>query len=1492
MSLHQHDDVRDNCGFGLIADINGAARHDLISTAVTGLDRMQHRGGIGADSKTGDGCGLLLQMPEQFFRDYAKAQGWGLSKKFAVGTVFFARNRDQREAARTLIQQELQKETLEVTGWRKVPTNNDVLGEGAKQSEPVIEQVLVSAPPGWRKKDIERRLYMARRRVEKHISDPDILYIASLSSLLLVYKGLMMAGDLPRYFPDLADPALKTSICLFHQRFSTNTQPRWHLAQPFRFLAHNGEINTIRGNRQWAKARAYKLQTPLLPDLQDAAPIVGMSGSDSASLDNMLELLLAGGMDLFRAMRLLIPPAWQGDNTMSEEMRAFYQFNALHMEPWDGPAGVVMSNGRHVACCLDRNGLRPARYVLTNDGVLTIASEVGIWDYDERNVQEKGRLGPGQMMAVDTYTGHIWYNQAIEDELKDRHPYRQWLDQHRRTLLPFERCSADKIGERLYDDKMMKVLHKANLYTEEELQQVVAVLAKDAQEAVGSMGDDTPTAVLSQQPRLLYDFFRQQFAQVTNPAIDPIRERHVMSLATIIGREHNVFNEASGDADRVAFESPILMYTDLKQLREMDPTHYKHKTLSLAFGAGQEGRADDLQGAVTQLIESAITAVRDEQVVIVILSDRDLQQGQLMIPAAMAVGAVQQALVDNNLRCDSNIIIETASARDPHHMAVLLGLGATAVYPYLAYETVEQLVQQRRLDLELQQALINYRNGLNKGLLKILSKMGISTIAGYRGASLFEVVGLDQQVRELCFANAPARIGCATFSDLQQDLQQVYQRAWLHRKPLPQGGLLKYVHGGEYHAYNPDVVMSLQKAVASGNQQDYDTYAKLVNERPVTHLRDLLALDRSACQPIELNRVEPKEQLFQRFDTAAMSIGALSAEAHEALAIAMNKIGGHSNSGEGGEDPKRFNSLKNSRIKQVASGRFGVTPQYLINADVIQIKVAQGAKPGEGGQLPGEKVTAEIAQLRYAVPGTTLISPPPHHDIYSIEDLAQLIFDLKQVNPDALVSVKLVSTPGIGTIATGVAKAYADLITVSGYDGGTGASPLTSVKYAGSPWELGLAEVHQALVTNNLRHKIRLQVDGGLKTGVDIVKAAILGAESFGFGTAPMIALGCKYLRICHLNNCATGVATQDETLRKEFFRGLPERVITLFEFVAEEVRQILAELGLSKLTDAIGRTDLLKRLPGDTLRQQQLDLTPLLAAAGSRSAHSLYCSESNPPYDSGALNQRLLALTQDAIEQRSGGSWSLPIRNDDRSVGARVSGFIASRHGNQGMAAAPITLDFTGTAGQSFGAFNAGGLKLRLSGDANDYVGKGMAGGLIVIKPAAGVRYLSQQATIMGNTCLYGATGGKLYAAGCAGERFAVRNSGATAVVEGIGDNGCEYMTGGIVVVLGSCGINFGAGMTGGFAYLRDSDGDLHRRLNHELVEAVAVDAPIIKEHLRGLIHEHHEATGSAYSQQLLQDFEQVVSEFYIVKPKSANIKELLGHRARSTAELRVEVM
>lgn len=1487
MALYSHDDVRDNCGFGLIAQVDGRLSHAIISKAITGLANMQHRGGINADGKTGDGCGLLLQLPQQFFRDYAAKQNWHLSKKFAVGMVFLSTDSETRQSQKHILEAELRRETLTVEGWREVPVNSDILGPIAKSSQPNIQQVIVSAPPGWRKKDLERRLYMARRRTELTLADDLSFYVCSLSCLVIVYKGLMLAKDLANFYLDLADPTLTTSHCVFHQRFSTNTQPQWRLAQPFRFLAHNGEINAIRGNRQWALARQYKFHSPLLPDLQQAAPFVNSDGSDSSALDNMLELLLAGGMDLFRALRLLIPPAWQGNATMSDPLRAFYEFNSMHMEPWDGPAGIVMSNGRQVACSLDRNGLRPARIITTKNGLVTIASEVGIWDYQDEDVIEKSRLGPGEMVAIDTYTGRIWRSAEIDDDLQQRHPYRNWLNQHIRHLTPFRECAAEHLGKRLFDDATMAIYHKLHRYSREELLQVLAVLAEDGHEATGSMGDDTPIAVLSEQPRDVFDYFRQQFAQVTNPPIDPIRERHVMSLATCIGREQNVFNETSGYAERVVIESPVLMYTDLMQLRDLPDEHYKLAVLHLGYDA----QSDNLQQALVKLTTEAVRVVRDDAVVVVVLSDRTLNKNHHMIPVALAVGAVQQALVRESLRCDSNIIVETGSVRDAHQMAVLIGLGATAVYPFLAYESIEQLVERGDVRLPVRDALQNYREGINKGLLKIMSKMGIATVASYRGSCLFEIVGLAAEVRERCFAHAPARIGGARFIDIEAQVQQIHTKAWSSHHKISAGGLLKYVHGGEYHAYNPDVVMSLQKAVNHNDADAYRQFSDHVNHRPISFIRDLLA-PKPVAEPLNVAEVEPATELFHRFDTAAMSIGALSPEAHEALAQGMNRIGGHSNSGEGGEDARRFGTDKNSRIKQVASGRFGVTPHYLVNADVLQIKIAQGAKPGEGGQLPGEKVTAEIAKLRYAVAGTTLISPPPHHDIYSIEDLAQLIFDLKQVNPQALVSVKLVSSPGIGTIATGVAKAYADLITVSGYDGGTGASPLTSVKHAGSPWELGLAEVHEALVSNDLRHKVRVQVDGGLKTGLDVIKAAILGAESFGFGTAPMIALGCKYLRICHLNNCATGVATQDEALRREHFTGLPERVAKYFEFVAEEVRFWLAQLGVTRLTDLIGRVDLLTRVTGVTRMQQQLDLSQLMAAAATDNGKSLYCTEANIPHDSGQLNSELIRVTHDAIENRLGGAWQFTIRNFDRAVGANLAGAIAKKYGNQGMAPYPIAIQLRGSAGQSFGAWNAGGLRLELIGDANDYVGKGMAGGRIVLRFPETANYRSNNPIIMGNTCLYGATGGKVFAAGCAGERFAVRNSGATAVVEGVGDHACEYMTGGIVVVLGNTGINFGAGMTGGFAFVHDADNSLRKRLNTELVELCAVEDTRLQELLRGLLNEHYEHTGSERAHQLLTQGQLTFTQFVLVKPKAVQLADLIGHRARSTAELRVEVM
>jgi len=1483
MQLYDHSVQRENCGFGLIAHQHGEASHKLIKTAISALDRMQHRGGIAADGKTGDGCGLLLQKPDSFFRAVAEDNGWKLAKKYAVGMIFLNPDPVAAALSKKIFSEEFANESLTLVGWRTVPTDTSVLGDAAINNMPTIEQVFVNAPPGWRNRDLERRLYMARRRAEKRITD-DVFYVASLSCLVTIYKGLMMPKDLANFYLDLADIRMQSAICVFHQRFSTNTSPQWHLAQPFRYLAHNGEINTINGNRQWSRARTHRFKSPLLPDLQDAAPFVGQTGSDSSSLDNMLELLLAGGMDLYRAMRLLMPPAWQNSTLMDDELRAFYEFNSMHMEPWDGPAGVVMTNGRHVACNLDRNGLRPARYVITRNGFITLASEVGIWDYGEDEVVEKGRVGPGEMLAIDTYTGKLFNSSDIDQDLKERHPYREWLDKNIRRLVPFDELEANQIGVRVFSDKEINQYHKMFNYSYEEIQQVIKTLAENGQEATGSMGDDTPMAVLSSQPRILYDYFRQQFAQVTNPPIDPLRERYVMSLGTCIGREHNVFNETSGHADRMLFSTPVLMYTGLKQLRELDPEHYRSDTLTLTYD-GDEG----LEAAIIRLCDEATDLVRNKNTVILVLSDRQIHQGLLVIPAAMAVGAVQKRLVDEQLRCDSNIIVETASVRDSHQYAVLLGLGATAIYPYLAFETIEQLVEQGQIKLSARDAVVNYREGINKGLLKILSKMGISTIASYRCAGLFEVIGLNDNIMALCFSDLPSRIQGADFSDIEQDCINLARKAFLPHQKMSHGGLLKYVHGEEYHAYNPDVVNYLQRAVQSGNYDDYRQYADEVNNRPPAMLRDLLTL-KDDCDAIDIAQVESDSDMYKRFDSAAMSIGALSPEAHEALAIAMNRLGGSSNSGEGGEDERRFGTVKNSRIKQIASGRFGVTPHYLVNADVLQIKVAQGAKPGEGGQLPGDKVSPLIAKLRYSVPGVTLISPPPHHDIYSIEDLAQLIFDLKQVNPRAVVSVKLVSGPGVGTIAAGVAKAYADFITISGYDGGTAASPLTSVKYAGCPWELGLAEAHQALVTNGLRHKVRLQVDGGLKTGVDIVKAAILGAESFGFGTAPMVALGCKFLRICHLNNCATGVATQDEVLREKFFKGLPDQAMNYFKFIAHDVREILARLGVESLTAIIGRVDLLTQIAGLSAKQQNLDLSAIIAPVIAADNTALHQTEENNPFDEGTLNKKILTVARNAVAHTSGGEFRFTIQNTDRSVGATLSGEIARHHGDQGMSIAPITMHLSGTAGQSFGVWNAGGLNLILTGDANDYVGKGMTGGIITVKPPKGVEYQSHKTMIMGNTCLYGATGGKLYACGRAGERFAVRNSGCQAVVEGTGDHACEYMTGGIVTILGNIGVNFGAGMTGGFAYVLDERDDLTVRLNAESIEMLAVDdLAIHKEHLRGIINHHLEATGSLRAQEILQDFDNYSSLFKLIKPTATDVKTLLGHRSRSSAELRV---
>ncbi|WP_188636775.1 glutamate synthase large subunit [Halopseudomonas pertucinogena] len=1470
--LYQPDQFRDNCGFGLIAQMQGQPSRHLLQTAIEALTCMTHRGGINADGRTGDGCGLLLQMPDQFMRAVARDDlGKELPEQYAVGMVFTGVTDAAQQRARSAFEQVCADQQVAVLGWRLVPVDDQVLGPLAQSCRPAIHQVFLGGE-GLDDQQFAIRLFHVRRKAEIAMQSDGDFYICSLSSRVISYKGLMMPADLTRFYPDLGDERMATAICVFHQRFSTNTLPRWPLAQPFRLLAHNGEINTITANRNWAHARRNKFANPLLPDLESLAPLVNTTGSDSSSMDNMLELLLTGGMDLFRAVRMVVPPAWQNMETMDADLRAFHEFNSMHMEAWDGPAGIVLTEGRHAVCLLDRNGLRPARYVITRNGYITLASEIGVWNYRPEDVISKGRVGPGQILAVDTHTGEVLHTDDVDSRLKSRHPYRKWLKQQALRIQGTLDDSAG--GEQFLEPEHLQQCMKMFQVSFEERDQILRPLGENGQEAVGSMGDDTPMAVLSSRVRSVYDYFRQQFAQVTNPAIDPLREAVVMSLETCLGAERNVFEETPDHANRAILNSPIISPAKWRTLLQLDRPGFDHHLIDLNVD-----EQVPLAAAVTGIAEQAEAAVRAGKTLLV-LSDRAVAPGRLPVHAALAVGAVHHHLIERGLRCDCNILVETATARDPHQFAVLIGFGASAVHPWLAYDVLADLVRTGEVIGDLYEVFKNYRKGIAKGLLKILSKMGISTVASYRGAQLFEVVGLADEVVDLCFRGVPSRIQGAGFADLQADQALLAAAAWNPRKTIGQGGLLKYVHGGEYHAYNPDVVKVLQEAVQGGSYQRYLDYAALVNQRPVAMLRDLLQL-RTDCTPIPLEDVEPLESLFPRFDSAGISLGALSPEAHEAIAEAMNRLGARSNSGEGGEDPARYGTTRNSKIKQVASGRFGVTPEYLVNAEVLQIKLAQGAKPGEGGQLPGGKVNDLIARLRYAVPGVTLISPPPHHDIYSIEDLAQLIFDLKQVNPRALVSVKLVAEPGVGTIAAGVTKAYADLITISGYDGGTGASPLTSVKYAGSPWELGLSEAHQTLRGNDLRGRVRVQTDGGLKTGLDVVKAAILGAESFGFGTAPMIALGCKYLRICHLNNCATGIATQNRNLRDNHYIGTVEMVMSFFTFVASETREWMAKLGVRRLQDLIGRTELLEILPGATGKQRGLDLRPLLFSDAVPADRPQYCQvEGNDPFDKGATAERMVELARPAIEAASGAQFEMTLTNCDRSIGARVSGEIARRHGNQGMACAPVTFRFSGTAGQSFGVWNAGGLHMYLEGDANDYVGKGMTGGKLVLVPPAGSPFRSEQTAIMGNTCLYGATGGKLFAAGVAGERFAVRNSGCHAVIEGAGDHCCEYMTGGMVCVLGRTGYNFGAGMTGGFAYVLDLDNSLFDRLNHELVELQRISGEAMeayRNHLTGVLTEYVEETGSAWGAEVLEDLDNHIRRFWLVKPKAASLRALL---------------
>ncbi len=1465
--LISKNDFRDNCGFGLIANINGKKSHTLLIKSIKALTSMTHRGAIGADGKTGDGCGILVDIDKDFFiNTLLKEQNIKITDEFAIGQVF-SKNNIEKDLKN--IKKILKRENLILTAVRKVPTNEKILGDIAIECLPKIYQLYIqSSEKTFYEEQFETNLYQARKLIEEIHADDEKFYFCSLSSNTIVYKGLMLPDAIQDFYLDLKSSKFKSSISVFHQRFSTNTHPRWHLAQPFRLLAHNGEINAIRGNRNWVKARSSKFKSPRIPKIQQFKELVNETGSDSSALDNMIEILINGGVKLFRAIRMVMPPAWQNSFLLDPDIRSFHEYNSMHMEPWDGPAGIVMTDGKWAVCMLDRNGLRPARYQIDKDNNITIASETGVNPIENEAVVKKGRVSPGGIIAVNTFTGEILNENQIDEDLKSKLPYREWLKEKtvyiESSLDKYEGPGLKKIKSSDFNkSSKLFLLHK------EERSSVIKPLAIESNEGTGSMGDDTALAVMSKMHRQIYDYFRQQFAQVTNPPIDSLREVSVMSLETCYGPELNVFDETPDHAKRLVTASPVLSFKKLQAI--INNKHFESVEINLEYS-----KKKTLKQALIKLQNDVVNKVKMGKVIIHLI-EKLPSDNKLPINALLAVGCVHQKLVKLGLRSDANIVISSSSARDTHQIACLIGFGATAVYPTLAYQTILDLSERNELKGSPHENCARYRKGVNKGLLKIISKMGISSISSYRGSQLFEIVGLNKEVVDLCFTNSITRIGGKSLNNLDKELRELNEYARSNLSEISVGGLLKYVHGGEYHTYNPEIVKKLQEAVSSGSEDVYKEYSSLVDNRPPAMLRDILKIKSS--KKVNINKVESKKKILKRFDSAGMSLGALSPKAHETLAEAMNSLGSRSNSGEGGEAKERYNTNKMSKIKQIASGRFGVTPHYLVNAEVLQIKIAQGAKPGEGGQLPGGKVDGLIAKLRYSTPGVTLISPPPHHDIYSIEDLAQLIFDLKQVNSKALVSVKLVSEPGVGTIASGVAKAYADLITISGHDGGTGASPLTSIRYAGSPWELGLAEAHQSLRDSGLRHKIRLQTDGGMKTGLDVVKAAMLGAESFGFGTGPMIAMGCKYLRICHLNNCATGVATQRKDLINQHFVGEKEKVINYFNFIAEDVRKHLSELGVNKLEDIIGQTKYLYQLEDLDDYLKNIDLSGILYS-DRKNKESHFCTVSkNNPWDKAQLSTKILSDVTKGIKKQNTQSYNYTITNTDRSVGASLSGYVASIYGEEGLDK-DIDINFNGSAGQSFGCWNANGINLILNGDANDYVGKGMNGGRIVVKNDSDFVKNDQETILVGNTCLYGATGGEIFVSGNAGERFGVRNSGAKAVIEGAGDHCCEYMTGGHVTVLGSVGSNFAAGMTGGFAYVLDEERTFFDKCNRGLVGLERITTEEMqpyRKHLKEIIREHYEYTNSIKAKDILDDFDKYEPHFWLVVPTASNIQDLL---------------
>uniref|UniRef100_A0A1J3GI04 glutamate synthase (ferredoxin) n=1 Tax=Noccaea caerulescens TaxID=107243 RepID=A0A1J3GI04_NOCCA len=1495
---------RGACGVGFIAQLENKATHKIVNDALIALGCMEHRGGCGADNVSGDGSGLMTSIPWELFNEWAEKQGMASFDKLhtGVGMLFLPRDDDVRKEAKKVVTSIFEKEGLEVLGWRDVPVEPSIVGHYAKKTMPKMEQVFVRIVKEDKVDDVERELYICRKLIERAVASESWaseLYFSSLSNQTIVYKGMLRSEVLGLFYPDLQNGLYKSAFAIYHRRFSTNTSPRWPLAQPMRFLGHNGEINTIQGNLNWMTSREASLRSPVWHGREnDIRPISNPKASDSYNLDSAAELLIRSGRTPEESLMILVPEAYKNHPTLMikyPEAVDFYDYYKGQMEPWDGPALVLFSDGKTVGACLDRNGLRPARYWRTSDNVVYVASEVGVLPMDESKVTMKGRLGPGMMISVDLESGQVYENTEVKKRVASYNPYGKWVSENLRNLKPSNFLSSAVMET---EDTLRR--QQAFGYSSEDVQMVIESMAAQGKEPTFCMGDDAPVAVLSQKPHMLYDYFKQRFAQVTNPAIDPLREGLVMSLEVNIGKRGNILEVGPQNVSQVVLSGPVLNERELEGLLS-DPL-LKSQVLPTFFDI-HRGIEGSLTKALLKLCEAADEAVRSGSQVLV-LSDRsdNPEPTRPAIPMLLAVGAVHQHLIQNGLRMSASIIADTAQCFSTHHFACLIGYGASAICPHLALETCRQwrlsnktvnMMRNGKMPtVTIEQAQKNYRKAVNTGLLKVLSKMGISLFSSYCGAQIFEIYGLGKEVVEFSFRGSASRIGGLTLDELARETLTFWVRAFSEdtAKRLENFGFIQFRPGGEYHGNNPEMSKLLHKAVREKSETAYAVYQQHLANRPITVFRDLLEF-KSDRKPIPVGKVEPASSIVERFCTGGMSLGAISRETHETIAIAMNRLGGKSNSGEGGEDPIRWKPLTDvvdgysstlphlkglrngdtatSAIKQVASGRFGVTPTFLVNADQLEIKVAQGAKPGEGGQLPGKKVSAYIATLRNSKPGVPLISPPPHHDIYSIEDLAQLIFDLHQVNPKAKVSVKLVSEVGIGTVASGVAKANADIIQISGYDGGTGASPISSIKHAGGPWELGLAETQQTLIGNGLRERVLIRVDGGFKSGVDVLIAAAMGADEYGFGTLAMIATGCIMARICHTNNCPVGVASQREELRARF-PGLPGDLVNFFLYIAEEVRGILAQLGYEKLDDIIGRTDLLK--PRDiSLVKTHLDLSYLLSSAGlpKRSSTSIRMQE---VHSNGlVLDDTVLQDPEirDAIENEKTVHKTMSIYNVDRAVGGRIAGVIAKKYGDTGFAG-QLNLTFTGSAGQSFACFLTPGMNIRLVGEANDYVGKGMAGGEVVILPVESTGFRPEDATIVGNTCLYGATGGLLFVRGKAGERFAVRNSLAQAVVEGTGDHCCEYMTGGCVVVLGKVGRNVAAGMTGGLAYILDEDNTLLPKVNKEIVKIQRVTSPVGQTQLKSLIQAHVEKTGSSKGATIVEEWDKYLAMFWQLVPPS----------------------